>query len=290
MILQQTATENSAVTDLLSKVSSLPPPPKLLPQLLGLLSDPNADVSAVVDVVTFDPALTVRVLRLCNSAYFGFSSRVENLADAVARLGFHGLFQVVAVVSGEQFMQVSHTNAVEAENLWRHLVHSAFAAQALGRLVNLDENRLFTAGLLHDIGRIPLIEVLQGDYKVLVTDSGLAGRSLCDLESASFGMNHAEVGAELLSCWDFSPDFVTSIQFHHDSAAAGECGRFAACVTIADAVAHSFDKAEGYDWGADPALPSALRVLNLNTQEMERVRERVLAKARAIEVICGVGA
>jgi putative nucleotidyltransferase with HDIG domain len=280
-------TENAAIADLLDQVSSLPPPPKLLPQLLGILADPNADVSRVVDVVVLDPALTIRVLQLCNSAYFGFSQRVETVAEAVARLGFHGIFQIVAVVSGEKFLQTAHTRAIDADRLWRHLVYSAFAAQAIGRRTGADENFLFTAGLLHDFGKIPLAEVLQGDYAALVTDSGLSGRVLCDLETASFGMNHAEVGAELLRRWDFSPAFVTNIQFHHAPGGAGECEGLAACLALADVIAHSFDDPEDPAWISHPDLRSAAALLSLSTGNVERVRETVVTKAKSIEAMCG---
>lgn len=284
------ATENDAVTDLLRQVSSLPPPPKLLPQLLAILSDPTADISRVVDIVTLDPALTIKALQLCNSSYFAFSSRVENLAEAVMRLGFHGIFQIVAVISGEQFLRTEHTGSLDVDRLWRHLVCSGFAAHELGSRVGADENILFTAGLLHDIGKIPLAEVLQGDYAALITDSGLSGQSLSELESASFGMNHAEVGAELLRRWNFSAEFATSIEFHHQPAAAGEFQRTAACLALADAIAHSLDETDSPAWEDSPDLAAAAALLNFRKETIERVRDAVMAKAKSIEAMCGVSA
>jgi putative nucleotidyltransferase with HDIG domain len=276
-----------AIDNLLQRVETLPPAPKLLPQLLAALSDLDADISRVVDLITYDPALTVKVLQVCNSAYYALSMRVSTVAEAVNRLGFHGVYTIAAVASSEDFLKTSRRSALDPHAMWRHLVSSAFAAQLLAKRVGLDGNLLFTAGLLHDIGKVPLAEVLQGDYDRLVTDGNLMGRELVALESASFGVNHAEVGARLLETWAFAPEFVATVRWHHDPASAGDSARLAACVELADLLAHSLDATDENSALAAADAQAPLAIAGLSMDDLTRLRELAKGKLEMIDAMSG---
>jgi putative nucleotidyltransferase with HDIG domain len=276
-----------AIDDLLTRVQTLPPAPKLLPQLLAALSDLDADIRQVVELITYDPALTAKVLQVCNSAYAGFSTPVSNVADAINRLGFHGVYMIVAVASSEDFLKTGRHTALDPDATWRHLVTSAFAAQFVARRAGEDESLLFTAGLLHDLGKVPLADVLEGDYDALITDASLYGRPLAALESASFGLNHAEVGARLLESWSFAPEFVAAVRFHHDSGTAGDHATPAACVELADLLAHSLDAAEEKQPFAEMDPAPALAVLGFAPADLAALRERLGAKRETIDAMCG---
>jgi putative nucleotidyltransferase with HDIG domain len=278
--------QTTAIDDLLKRVETLPPAPKLLPQLLAALADMEADLRHVVDLITYDPSLTAKVLQVCNSAYYGFSVPVNTVEDAVNRLGFHGVYLIVAVVSGENVLKTGSHSALDANAMWRHLLISAFAAQSLGKRVGADGNMLFTTALLHDIGKVPLADVLQGDYDVLITNPSLLGRELVALESASFALNHAEVGARLLENWTFSPEFVQTVRWHHDPASAGDAAKLAACVELADLLAHSFDNGEEKALAEDTARP-ALAITGISMAELERQRELVKGKLKEVDAMCG---
>jgi putative nucleotidyltransferase with HDIG domain len=278
-----------AIDELLKQVETLAPTPKLLPQLLAALEDTDADISRIVELITFDPALTAKLLQVCNSAYYAFPSRVSAVGEAVNRLGFHGVYMIVAVASSGEFLRGGEKTALDVQAMWRHLVTAAFAAQNLAKRAQVDAGLLFTAGLLHDLGKVPLAEVLHGDYDGMITDRSLFGRPLAELETASFGLNHAEVGARLLENWDFAPEFVAAVRWHHDSRSAGEHARLAACVELADLIAHSLEIPE--DDAALPALDTApaLAVLGMEVGDLVRQRELVAEKSAMIDALCGAG-
>jgi putative nucleotidyltransferase with HDIG domain len=276
-----------AIDELLNRVQTLPPAPKLLPQLLAALSDVDADIGRVVELITFDPALTAKVLQVCNSAYHSLSMRVSSVAEAVNRLGFHGVYMIVAIASSEDLLQVGSSSKLDPNALWRHLVTSAFAAQLLASRAGEDGNMLFTAGLLHDIGKVPLADVLKGDYDALVTDASLFGRPLAALESASFNLNHAEVGARLLENWTFSPEFVAAVRYHHDSGAGDDHATQAACVELADLLAHSLAASDERNPFAEMEPAPALAVLGLTPADLIRQRELLKGKVETIDSICG---
>lgn len=276
-----------AIDDLLNRAESLPPAPRLLPQLLAALSDMDADIAQVVELITYDPALTAKVLQVCNSAYYALPMRVSTVSDAVNRLGFHGIYTIAAVASSEAFMKQSGISVKDADAMWRHLVSSAIASQFLAKRLGGDGSMLFTAGLLHDLGKIPLADVLEGDYERLITDRTLLGRALAALETGSFGLNHAEVGARLLENWSFAPDFVAAVRWHHDSAAAGEHTPLAVCVELADLIAHSLDATDEKEPFAGLELEPALSISKLSTDDLVRQRDLVRGKAEMIDAMCG---
>ena len=274
------------VDALLARVDSLPPAPKLLPQLMSALANFDCDIGRVVEMVSFDPALTVKLLQMCNSAYFSLSNRVTSVPEAVTRLGFHSIYDVVALMSGEQFLRPSQATQKNADRMWKHAVITAFAARSLATGMGVDSDLLFTAGLLHDIGKVPLTEALKGDYTALVTDTTLAGRTLVGLETASFGVDHAAVGARLLEQWRFSPEFVNGVRFHHDCKNAGEGARMAACIELADDLAHSLDVPEIEE--PAPVLTSSdtLNILDLTENEITAHREEITENWHFVEKMC----
>ena len=285
-MLLQTERDMDKIDQLLDGVEKLPPAPKLLPQLMHALSDMDCDMSSVVDMITFDPALTARLLQMCNSAYFGLAQRVASVSEAVSRLGFHEVYHVVAIMSGEKFLRASHSAGLDPERVWKHAVTTAFAARFVGRGIRADADMLFTAGLLHDIGKVPMAEALKGDYAELVTDITLHGRALVALEEASFDLNHAAVAGRLLEQWKFSPEFIASVRFHPDCTAAGAHARFAACVEIADAMAHTLEDLQPGEDPPEVVLPEALGVLGLTPRHVAAHQEAILESWQSVEKMC----
>src|SRR6266436_755755 len=139
------------IDKLLAGVENLPLSPNPLPQLFNALTDTESDRSQVVDLISFDPGLTAKLLQTCNSALFGRPELVNDVAEAVDRLGFQMVYRVVAVVKGTQVLRPSKKSyGVEPGKLWRHSVQSAFAAQFIAEDVGAESGLFFTAGLFRD--------------------------------------------------------------------------------------------------------------------------------------------
>jgi putative nucleotidyltransferase with HDIG domain len=274
------------IDELLNRVERLPPAPKLLPQLLDALARVDADIGRVVETISFDPALTVKLLQMCNSAFFGLPRRVTSVSEAVTRLGFHAVYDVVAIMSGEKFLRPAHGSQADADRLWKHAVITAFSARSLARGLGLDSELLFTAGLLHDIGKVPLVEALQGDYTALITDPTLYGKALIELEQASFGIDHASVGARLLEQWSFSAEFIACVRFHHHCKAAGVMAKLAACLEVADDLAHSLENTPGEEAPEVTTSPKARGVLKLSHKEIAVHREEIVENWHFVEAMC----
>ncbi len=144
------------IRKLLDSVEVLPLSPALLPKLLPKLSDVDTNFDEVVEIIAFDPALTAKLLQICNSAFFGHESEVTTVAEAVNRVGYQAVYLLVAMINGSNCFPCPSPAGVDAGKLWQHSITTAFNTKFVAESAGLDGNQLFTAGLLHDIGKVIL--------------------------------------------------------------------------------------------------------------------------------------
>lgn len=215
----------------LDRVEHLPPTPTLMIQLIELFRQPDADPDEIVTLLRRDPALSVEVLRRCNSAYYGNETPVLDINEAVFRLGFYEVYQITVALSGMRMMTVKNGPAgFPAEELRRHSSVTAIAAGALAADSDVSEGMAFTAGLLHDVGKLALALGEGEKYAALIQECARSGGSLSAFEKEQFGFNHSELGARLLCRWGVPEDLVVPVLGHNDSGGTEE-SRFLVLVT-----------------------------------------------------------
>ena len=188
--------------ELVAKVKNLPPISQAALQLVNLLDEPAVSNEDVVQVLKYDNVLTAKLLRACNSPYFGLEEPVSSVDQAVLILGHHQILHIVLTLAFGGAMAVPLAGyAVESNELWRHSLTAATASEFLvtrGIEMNVDPPVAFTIGLLHDIGKLVLTQVLtpehQRDIRALITDRGLARY---EAEKNVLGTDHGEVGGAL---------------------------------------------------------------------------------------------
>lgn len=253
------------IDQFLDSLKYLPPAPTVLPELLRRLTKPDLDTSEIVTLLTFDPGLTATILRVANSAFFAGAEPASTLVEAVTRLGYHQVLLLVATICGATTLsQPKSSYGLDAGELWRHSVATALAAETLAQTAGQDINVAFTAGLLHDLGKIVLAEALADKPPRLLTPSDHQGRSRLECERAVVGLDHAEVGGGLLVRWHFAEELAAAVTHHHTPTAAGPHGPLAACVHLGDLIAHSLGLCAGPQALAVRAQPEALDVLGLS--------------------------
>jgi putative nucleotidyltransferase with HDIG domain len=270
-----------ALDDYINKVKSLPPAPRILTQLLTLLNDTEVDSGRVVELITFDPGLTAKLLQRCNSAASGLAEPVHDLHQAVYLMGFNEIYRMVAVVVGEGMLGNSQPGyGFDTGTLWQHSATTGLAAKVIAEKLGAETDLVFTAALLHDIGKLVLSGFLQGSYESAVKEIGNSGQSFAEAEKALLGVEHAEVGGRLLSRWNFPEDLVKAVWYHHNPADAYPHQQLAGYVYLADLVAHSLGKGEGYQSFAIRGRPEVLEMLEITQREIDGF---VLQTALAVE-------
>jgi putative nucleotidyltransferase with HDIG domain len=271
----------------LDTMEDLPPAAEVMPQLLRELERDDMDLSRAVDLIAFDPALTAKLLQTCNSAFYFRGARVSDAAEAVQRLGFHAVYTIVAVASAGQLLQPSLSReGIDPSALWRHSVTTAFASQFVAEDLRLDTSILFTAGLLHDLGKVILAQAFKGDYARLIGESKKSGTALVDLERAEYGVDHAEAGALAMERWSFPPDLIAAVRFHHDPAGAAELKRFAGSVNLADMLAHALDGETSDKQPLAERAADTLVLLRLTPKNLDHCAERVNENVEFVQAMC----
>jgi len=254
----------------LNKVDVLPLSPTLLPKLLPKLSDVDTNFDEVVEIIAFDPSLTSKLLQICNSAYFGQQSEVNSVAEAVNRVGYQAVYLLVAMINGSSCFPSPSPGGVDGAKLWRHSLVTGFNSKFVAESAGVDGNLLFTAGLLHDLGKIILAqEQLPAAAGLFCGPSNAAS---LDREYQLFECNHAEVGAALLEDWKLPAQIVAAVRHHHAPVKAGDFDRIAACVTLGNLLTHNQDSPKILE---RPEFQEAMDLLNLSKDMLGRWSERL---------------
>ncbi len=204
--------------DILASIHDIPPFPQVVIKAMEIISNPNYVVSDLLEVVRLDQSITANILKLCNSAYFGLPRKVSSLKEAVVYLGTIQLRQVL-LASGvkDTFDCPDRGYSYFAGELWQHAIACALMAQVLFRHLRLplEENSVFTAALLHDVGKVVLSTYVSrefADIEKLVNEENLPFH---DAERQVLGFDHAEIGGRLAELWQFPEVISTAIRFHH---------------------------------------------------------------------------
>ena len=266
--------ETDKLDQYLDTVKHLPPTPTLMLKLIGLFRQPEWNVDEIVPLLRQDPSLTVEVLRLCNSPFFGYESPVTDISEAVFRLGFYELYRITMALSGLKTMSAARgARGIQVESLWRHSAITAIVGGALARDLGESEGIVFTAGLLHDVGRIVLASAEGDSYPDLLKQHGRFGNALSNAERAAYGFNHGEVGARLLNRWNVPMEVAVPVLCHHEEMWLGPFERTAAIVNLANQMAHCIEDTEPEKPCELPEAIPAMELLKLAPADMPRLEQ-----------------
>jgi putative nucleotidyltransferase with HDIG domain len=204
--------------EVLAKVRTIPALPTAAARVIILLRDPDVDIKEVIRTIEYDPGLTSNVLRLANSAYFAGPRTISSLRDAIVRLGLNRVFQLVITSAiAPVARQAVKGYDLPPLQLLSHSVAVAVGVEELAtRLKRPAPPATFTAGLLHDLGKIILGTFVEIDAAPILS---LAYRERISFEVAEnqvLGINHAEAGAALLERWNLPVTIVDVVRWHHE--------------------------------------------------------------------------
>lgn len=204
------------IKNIATLIKSFPSMPGAAVKLLALMDTPEMTVSNIEEVLRFDAGLTANVLKLANSAYFGVPSKVGSVRQAVILLGLKRLIQMVIASCVSAIMEKPIPGYdLPVGELWRHSIAVSVAAEGLaGELAIKAAEEIFTAALLHDVGKLVLGDFVEDDFKKIETALS-RGTSFETAESMVLGLNHADVGAQILTQWSLPVEIVNAVRWHH---------------------------------------------------------------------------
>jgi len=224
----------------LEHTNDLPTLPAVASQIFKIASDPDYSGRELADIIARDPALTSKLLTTVNSAFYGNYQKISSIKYAVTLLGSE---EIVDIAFGLAVAKVFDSRRLKEwgnpQMIWHHSFCTAIILKYLYKMFpDQKKEAIFSAGLLHDVGKIFFIEHYPQIYQETVTEVKQYGHSLLELEESNFGINHAEVGKHLAIRWNLPDNLVHAIAYHHEPFISSDHAELAAMTGLADYLYH----------------------------------------------------
>lgn len=228
-----------AVNSLVAEIGDLVSLPEVVMQVNEMVDNDRYNASDIGRVISQDPGLSTRLLKIANSSMYGNMRKIDNINHAVVILGTKQIRDLVFSTVATKVFDGIPNDIISVEDFWHHSLYCALLARSLtrsSRKINADT--MFTAGLLHDIGHLVLMNRMpeQATASIMLTIQGDATIDLLDAEREIIGFTHAEVGASLARQWHLPDILIECIEFHHNPLEAEKHPEAVAYVHIANAI------------------------------------------------------
>lgn len=270
--------------ELIRKVNDLPPLPRVVGRLLTLCPDPEVPPLQIIKAVELDPALTMKVLKLCNSPFYGLPRTITSLSNAVVYLGTDVISHyVMAWCLAGFFHRDTRGHTLDPDAAWRHSVGAGVTARVLAEAFEPSlASACFTCGLLHDIGKTILDELMPQEWSLIASlEPPKRGAELAEVERTALGFDHGQVGAALAEHWSLPETVVEAIHWHHDPAKTPEHLALTSLVNVADILCVAVESGRVSSVTNRDFQPAALRVLQVHASDVlalgSKIDERVQA-------------
>jgi putative nucleotidyltransferase with HDIG domain len=259
---------------LVVSIKDLPTLPTVLAEILQVANNPSASAGDLQVVIGRDPALASKVLKIANSAMFGFSRKIESIQQAVVAIGFRRIRSIASAMAVAPVFRTDETGLVDGPLLWSHSVAVAMWTQEIASRTRYQQTDLvFTAGLLHDVGILILNQYAHDSYQQVLTIARDEQLSLWDAEMKVLGTTHERIGASLCAKWMLPAGLTQIISYHHTDEAPVDPA--AQILAIADHLANSNGLGEVRfqpDW---PAPTRVTQALGLSQADVEELKDKL---------------
>jgi putative nucleotidyltransferase with HDIG domain len=263
----------------------LPAMPQVYVELQKTMADPASSAGDLARVVSKDPGLTAFLLRIVNSAFYGFASRIETVSRAIAVIGTRGLSALALGASIVEKFRATDGGAIDLDAYWRHCLACGVLARNLAQRLDLpDPERYFVAGLLHDIGRLAMFTIKPRRSQLLFAAAQGPPRLFNQVENDIFGFNHATFGSILLRKWNVPFDLVMKVLHHHDPHHSRN-PRENGVVHLADVAAHALGWTHCADCAIQPLSTETWRLLELDPDIIGTIRDDAKSQINSLSRI-----
>jgi putative nucleotidyltransferase with HDIG domain len=240
----------------LERLQELPSLPQVVLDLQAALAREDVSLDDIADTVSHDQALAAKTLRIANCSFYGVPSRVVSIRQAIGILGLRSVSTLlVAAAVSERFPRIVCAG-FDLGCYWRHSVAVALCAREIARLVRIDADAAFTAGLLHDLGRLALASQLPQSLEQAYALRSSSDCQMLAAERAELGTDHADIGAEVGTRWHFGAEVVEAMRLHHEPPPA-RTATLIDVVHAADNIAHALDLGRDPNEIVPPLDPAA---------------------------------
>jgi putative nucleotidyltransferase with HDIG domain len=229
----------------IAQIHDLPALPPIVQELMRVGKDDD-DIHVITRKVSLDQALSAKTLRFANSSFYGLQSKVTTIQQAVTLIGVDAVRHVVTASALTGYFPQHDVEGFSFISQWRHSIATAVCARVLARHLHVNQEYAFTAGLVHDIGRLVLLTHFRREYEAVIAYRKQHDCEWLMAERAVMGVDHALAGEMLATHWNFSDTVRYAIAGHHEPETQKEHS-LAAIVHVANAIVHALDLSDQED-------------------------------------------
>lgn len=275
------------VRETVASISRLPTLPTVLGQILDAISDPDSSALDLGRHIAADQSLSATLLRQVNSAYYGFYRKITNVTDAIVILGYREVQNLVLAASAFRSFPRGRS-PYDRNQLWRHSLATAIGAERLIKKLNLTlDGSFFSAGLLHDIGKVALDSVYPDNFQEAVKLAVDRSKPLWEVEPEIFGLDHAEIGGVLAEHWNLPPVLAEALRKHHQPDTALLAPDLTHVTALANHLTYEAGLGEASNPGAHAFPVSSARHINAGTDVCRHIVTELQGASDRINAMLG---
>jgi HD-like signal output (HDOD) protein len=251
------------------EISSLP---SVYIRLDDAVNSPRASMADIARIISEDAGLSIRLLRLVNSPFYGFPAKVESITRAATILGIRELRGLALATSVTTLFKGIPEELVDMDSFWRHSIACGVTARILGTFRRLpNAERLFIAGVLHDVGRLVMFTKIPKEICEAIGRAREDKKPLYAAEQEVIGFSHAAVASFLLEAWNLPAGLEEAVGYHHQCNGASRFPLEASIIHLADIIAHSVRLGTSGEQHVPPLEPEAWERVGLSVSTLSPI-------------------
>ena len=260
------------------RLTNIPTLPNLLTKFTEMIKNPKTSMDAIGKELSKDQVLTSKLLKLVNSAYYGFPGRISTVSHALVLLGYDAVKGLI--ITSNIFENLSS----DAFPLWRHSIASSLTARAIANELSMQDVEEFAvAGLLHDIGKVILHIEAPEEYKHVIEKARTSGRTIWETEQEMLGFDHANIGQWICEKWTLPEKLIIPIGSHHAVKDASGFHMRVMVTSLSDMMIRGMGGGAEEDFPLEPIDPICEEKIPLTQDQIDKIAENIAPEIGALQ-------
>ncbi|MCR4315731.1 MAG: HDOD domain-containing protein [Planctomycetes bacterium] len=275
--------DTQIVSKKLQSITDIPTIPTVIAKLNDVLRTPHSNVKDVGAILNQDQALAAKTLRLVNSAYYGFSGKIDNINRAIIILGFNKVRNLALSISVIDLFKGKESSSLNFLAFWEHSIGTAVIAEQLANELESSEvEDAFVAGLLHDLGKLIIALHLKEDQAKVVEMMQADNMFSFDAEREIIGANHGKIGELIAEQWKFPENLARAMGYHHQPDRSRQHRELVFLIHTADVLAHAIGFGAENEYACPGISDEVWEQLALTPSKIDAVYERAIPAYKVV--------
>ena len=274
--------------DLKLIVKEVPTLPIVYQQLFSKMSNPDVSAPQLAEVVSRDQSLATKILKLVNSAFYGYKKEINTISRAMVILGFRTVRNAALAISVFDYVSGAEEDSrFPVEDFWKHSLCAASVAKVVGQRTSMkQQEETFVAGLLHDIGKMIMLKYFPDDFGEVCGYAMDNNVTWIEAEKELLNVNHTSVAKAVLRSWNFPANLTEAIQFHHSPSSGTSYPSLVALTNIADNISYELGMGSPSSHTSKDCDPWSLSELGTTKAKIMRYQDTIMEETtQALEIL-----